>query len=117
MTTAVAEATAGSHAATSGNQELFEAWWEFSEGKGNGFAALALAVSVIAATEAQNADGVKPAWVAWIGAAVAVVSFIGWALFSWVGIGIGGPIWLVSSLAMCLWLLWFGTMLVRTKAG
>jgi hypothetical protein len=43
----MAEATAVAHAATSGNQELFEVWWEFSEGKASGFVAFALAVMVI----------------------------------------------------------------------
>ena len=117
MTTAVAEATAITHVATSGNQELFEAWSKFSEGKANGFAFLALAVATIAAGEARNPDGVKPIWAAWVGSVVAVISFLGWVLGSWIGVGIGGPVWLASSLVMCLWLVWFGLTLARAKAG
>ena len=117
MTTAVAEATVITHVATSGNQELFEAWSKFSEGKANGFAFLALAVAAIAADEARNPGGVKPAWAAWIGTVVAVTSLFGWVLGSWFGIGIGGLVWVVSSLVMSLWLLWFGLTLARAKAG
>ncbi len=117
MTTAVAEATAVTHAAASNNQELFEAWWKFSEGKANGFAFLALAVAVIAGTEAIDADGATPTWAAWVGTAAAIVSFLGWVLGSWINIGIGGPIWVASSLVMGVWILWFGVTLAREKAG
>jgi len=37
LTTAVAEATAVSGAAVSGNKAMFEAWWAFAEGKATGF--------------------------------------------------------------------------------
>ena len=117
MTTAVAEATAVAHAAASNNRELFEAWWKFAEGKGNGFVFLALAVAVIASTEASSADGATPTWAAWVGTAAAVISPLGWALGLWIGIGIGGPIWVASSLVMCVWLLWLGVALAREKAG
>lgn len=114
MTTAVAEATAVTDAAVSGNSAMFEAWWAFSEGKANGFAVLALAVVPIARNEARASDGVVPAWASWVGVVVAVVSFLGWAVWSWLGVGIGSLIWVVSSLIMCLWLQWFGVALMRT---
>lgn len=117
MTTAVAEATAVTAAAVSGNVAMFESWWAFSEGKANGFAALALAIVLVARNEARASDRVMPVWASWTGVVVAAGSFLGWVLGSWLGIGAGGPIWLLSSLVMCLWLLWFGVALMRTAGG
>ena len=54
LTTAVAEATAVTNAAVSGNIEMFEMWWVFAEGKANGFAFVALAIAVIAGNEARG---------------------------------------------------------------
>lgn len=115
LTTAVAEATAIAHIAPTGDETLFAAWWEFAEGKANGFAFLALATAAIAANEVRSPERVVPPWAAWVGAVVAVLSFVGWVVGSWIGIGIGGLIWLASSLVMCLWLVWFGIGLARAE--
>ena len=117
MTTAVAEATALAGAAVSGNTAMFEAWLTFSEGKANGFAFLALAIALIACNEARTSDRATPVWASWIGAVVAVVSFLGWALLSWFGIGVASLVWVASSLVMCLWLLWFGVALMRASVA
>lgn len=111
VSTAVAEATTMAGAATSGNEAIFRAWWQFAEGKASGFVFLALAVALIAGHEARGAQRATPAWAAWIAVAAGAGSFVGWAMSMWLGIPIGGLVWVVSSLVMCLWLLWFGVAL------
>jgi hypothetical protein len=116
VNTAIAEATVIFNAATTGNRAVFEAWWMFAEGMANGFAAMALAFTVIAASEARTAAAM-PVWASWIAAVAGAAAFAGWVLGSWLDVAIGGPIWLVSSLVMCLWLIWFGLGLTRTGAS
>lgn len=115
--TAVAEATAVTNSAVAGDETAFAAWWAFSEGRANGFAALALAVAMIAGDEARTAESTTPVWAAGVAAFAACGSFIGWVLGSWAGIGFGGPIWVASSILMSLWLLWLGTGLIRAETG
>lgn len=115
MTTAVAEATTVTHAAGLRQTGVFEAWWVFSAGKANGFVALALAVAAIAINETGTAAGMKPNWAPWIGVVAAVLSVAGWVLGSWLGFGFGGPVWVVASTVMSLWLVWFGLSLTRTQ--
>jgi hypothetical protein len=112
--TAVAEATVLASAAATGDQATFNTWWVFSEGMANGFACLALAGAIIAGNEALSARRASPAWAAWIGAVAGTTAFIGWAMFSWIGITTGGPIWVISSLVLCLWFAWFGAALALT---
>ena len=114
LTTAVAEATVVSDAARSGNREVFEAWWAFAEGKANGFSFLALAVALIAGNEAQSEERATPAWSAWTAMAASVVSFTGWALGMWFGVGLGSVIWVISSILMSAWGVWFGVALARS---
>jgi hypothetical protein len=116
LTTAVAEATAVTGAAVAGDAAMFEAWWSFAEGKANGFAVLALAVAVIAASEARMPRGATPAWASWTGALAGIAAFAGWVLGMWLSITPGSLVWVVSSLVMCLWLLWFGVALARSGA-
>jgi hypothetical protein len=113
MTTAVAETTVVSNAAVSGSKETFEAWWAFAAGKGNGFAFLALAFAVIAGNEGRASIGATPTWSAWSGMLAAVASFAGWALGMWFGVGIGNLLWVVSTIVMSVWTLWFGVVLLR----
>ncbi|MDZ5698735.1 hypothetical protein [Chelativorans sp. M5D2P16] len=117
VTTAVAEATVIHNAAVTGNRAVYESWWMFAEGNGNGFAAMALAFTVIAANEAQTEDGVTPFWVSSIAALAGLASFAGWALGMWLGQPFGSAIWVVGSIVMCLWLVWFGVSLARVEAG
>ncbi len=117
MSTAVVEATVVTNAALSGSSEAFEAWWAFAEGKGNGFAFLALAVAVIAGNEARASAAATAAWSAWIATTAAVLSFAGWALGMWFGVGLGNLLWVVASLVMSVWTLWFGVMLARTRSS
>jgi len=117
LITAVAEATAVTHAAVTGNEASFAAWWIFSEGMANGFAVLALCVAIIAGNEMQTVEGATPKWAAMIAVFAGLASFIGWALWSWIDFGFGAPIWLASSILMCLWLLWFGTGLARAETA
>jgi len=119
LTTAVAETTAVANAAVSGNREIFQAWLAFSAGMATGFAFVALAVAVIAGNEILNSKRDVQVWSAWIGMIAGLASFSGWALGMWFGISLGNLVWLVSSLLMMLWTLWFGLALMRssTKAA
>lgn len=117
VTTAVAEATVIYDAAITGNRDVYEAWWMFAEGNGNGFAAMALAFTVIAANEARAVDGATPYWASSIAAIAGLASFAGWVLGMWLGLAFGAPIWVVASIVMCLWLVWFGLSLARVEAG
>lgn len=116
MTTAVVEASVIAEAAAKGNRETFETWLALAEGKANGFAFLALAVATIAGNEATTARGATPAWAAWIAAVAGVCAFVGWVIGSWLGIGAGGAVWLISSLVMCVWIFWFGAALALAGA-
>lgn len=115
--TAVAEATVIFDAAVTGNRDVFDAWWPFAEGMANGFAFMALAFTVIAVGELRSAQPATPAWAAGLAALAGATSFVGFALGSWLDIGIGGAIWVVSSLVVCLWLAWFGVALARGEAA
>ena len=117
VTTAVAEATVIFNAAVTGNRAVYESWWMFAEGNGNGFAAMALAFTVIAANEARAQGGVTPFWASSIAAVAGLASFAGWALGMWLGLPFGSPIWVVGSIVMCLWLVWFGLSLTLAEAG
>ena len=116
MTTAVAEATIIAEAAVAGSETTFLAWWAFAEGKAHGFAFFALAVAVIAGSEARHAAGAVSAPASWVGAGAGVASFCGWALGMWFGIAAGNLLWVVSSLVMSLWTFWFGVIMMRTPA-
>lgn len=115
MGTAMTEATVVAGAAAVGNREVFEAWWAFGEGQANGFAFLALAVAVIAGEEISSGRHTTPPWAAWIGAIAGVGAFVGWVLGSWLEFGPGSLLWLVSSLVMCLWLVWYGVGLASRE--
>ena len=117
MTTAVAETTVVTQATVSGSEETFAAWWAFAEGKGNGFAFLALAVAVIAGSEARSPAGATPPWASWIAVLAGTGSFAGWALGMWFGVGIGNLLWVASSLGMAAWTLWLGVALLRAPAA
>lgn len=117
LITAVAEATAVTGAALAGNEAMFEAWWAFSEGMANGFAVQALAVASIAANESRAPQKATPAWASGVAAFAGLASFTGWVLWSWGDLAFGAPIWVASSVLMCLWLLWFGIALVRAEAS
>jgi len=115
MTTAVAEGTVVAGAAASGASDTFAAWWAFAEGKATGFAFVALAVAVIAGSEARSRERVGPAWAAWGAVLASVASFGGWALGMWVGIRPATLVWVVSSIVMSAWTLSLGVGLMRTR--
>ena len=115
VTTAVAETTVVTNAAMSGSIETYEAWWAFAEGNGNGFAFMALAFAVIAGREARASAGATPAWAAWTATVAGIVSFAGWALGMWFGVGLANLLWVVASLVMSAWTLWFGVVLMRLQ--
>jgi hypothetical protein len=114
LTTAVAEATVVANAAAAGDAETFREWWAFAEGKGNGFAILALAVAVIAHNEAMRAGRLTPAWAAWVGMVAGIASFGGWALGMWFGVAPGNLVWVASTILMSAWIAWFGLSLSRS---
>lgn len=107
VTTAVAEASVVSVAAHAGDQAAFDTWWAFSSGMANGFFALAIAVGLIALAALRSEPQRLPRWASAIGTAAGFLSALGWSLGQQLGIPIGGPIWLISTLVMCLWLCWF----------
>lgn len=108
VSTAVSEAAVVSAAANRGDLQAFETWWAFSSGMANGFFALALATALIAYSESRANDTKLPVWASVAGILAGVLSAVGWSLGEHFGIGIGGPIWLISSLFMCIWLTWYG---------
>lgn len=113
MTTAVAEATVIAEAAVSGNAATFEAWEAFANGKAAGVVFLSLAVAVVAGNEARAVHGATPAWAAWLAVVVAVAASAGFVLGMWLGIGLGGVVWVAFTVAMSAWTLWFGVALMR----
>lgn len=115
FTTAVSEATVVAAAAHAGDQAAFDTWWAFSSGMANGFFALAIAVGLIALAELLAEDGRLPKWAAAIGTATGFLSALGWSLGEQLGIAIGGPIWLISTIVMCLWLIWFALAGLATE--
>lgn len=117
MTTAVVEATVVTNAAVAGAKEMFEAWWAFAEGKASGIAFFALAVAVISGNEAQSSERAVPAWSAWIAMISGAASFAGWALGRWLGVDLGNLLWVVSSVLMSVWTLWFGFALMRSRVS
>ncbi len=113
LTAAVAEATVISHAAIADDMGTFGAWQLFAEGKAMGFVSLALAVAVIAGNEARISEAAIPAWASWIAVGAAVTALAGWGSGVVLGIGLGGLVWVVSSLVIGLWTIWFGVALMR----
>jgi hypothetical protein len=108
FTTAISEASVVATAAEMGETAAFVTWWAFAAGMGNGFWALALATALIAYHDARDVNAILPHWGAAAGVVFGVLSATGWTLGEQLEIGIGGPIWLISSILMCLWLAWFG---------
>jgi len=80
-----------------------------------GFTFVALAVAVIAGNELQSSKRAVPVWSAWIGVLAGIASFAGWALGMWIGIALGNLVWLISSLLMSLWTVWFGAALMQSE--
>jgi hypothetical protein len=117
LTTALAEATAVTATAIAARQEAFEAWWAFAEGKATGFAFVALAVALIAWRESRSFDPATPRWAAGVGAVAGVASFGGWALGMWVGVAAGSLLWVVASMVMSAWTLWFGLGLITASSA
>lgn len=113
FTTAVAEAAVVAEAAHAGDQATFEIWWAFSSGMANGFLALAIATGFIALAVLRSDDRGMPLWAAAAGTSAGILSALGWTLGEHMGVWIGGPVWLISTLVMCLWLVWFGLAGIR----
>lgn len=92
----------------------FERWQALIQGLDLGFFATALGVVAIAITEARADAHIIPPWAAWIGAVAAVLVTITGFLALGLGIAAAGPGWLVSSIVLGLWALWFGIGLMRS---
>ncbi len=116
LTTAVMEATAISHLAAEGDTAAFEPWHLFAEGNANGFLVIAPAVAAIATNEARAQAGATPSWAAWVAVVAGFTGFAGWVLGPIAGIAIGGLLFVLSSVAFGLWLLWFGIGLARSAS-
>jgi len=115
VTTAVVEATVVAEAAMTGATETFKTWWAFAEGNANGFAFFALTIAAIAGNEARSAVRLTPPWAAWLAVAASLASFSGWVLGMWFGVRAGALLWVVASIVMSLWILWFGIALARSR--
>ena len=113
LTTAVTEATVIADLAASGELQQFAAWWSFAQGFGNGFALLAMAVSVIALNETRSPQRLVPKWSAAVGAVAGLASFAGWSLGVWFHVEKGNLLWVIASGVMCIWLAWLGISLAR----
>jgi hypothetical protein len=58
-----------------------------------------------------------PVWSCAAGTVFGVLSAVGWSLGEHFGVWIGGPIWLISTLLMSVWLAWFGFAALRPARG
>lgn len=116
-TAAVVEATVITEAAVAGDTATFEVWQRFAQAHAGAFVALAGAIAVIAGNEARtrSARETTPAWASWIGALAGVAAAVGFVLAVGLGIAAGGPVWLVATIVMGLWTLWFGVALTRSR--
>lgn len=114
MLNAVAEATALAQTAVAGNMSEFEAWEAFAIGMAMAIPVFTLAIAVIAGNEARIANGALPTWAAWIGTAIAIAASGGGFLWFTLEIGLAGFVWAIATLAISVWLLWFGVALVRS---
>lgn len=117
VSTAVSEAAVVSAAAKTGDVAGFQSWWDFAGGMGNGFFSLALATALIALAKARSDASRVPVWSSAATTVFGVLSALGWSLGEHFGIGIGGPVWLISTLLMCAWLAWFGFATLRPARG
>lgn len=118
-TAAVAEATVISRSAISGDIETFRAWDAFAEGRAMGFLGLALAISLIAANELRaRGEAALSSLEAWIGVIAGAVGIVSWLLGRPVlGLAIGGPLFVLSAVAIGVWLFWFGVCAVRSSSS
>ena len=116
-TAALTELTVVTAAATAGDTSTFSIWQPFAEGYAAAFAPLALAVGAIAVAEARSDARVVPETVAWIGGGLGLVAAAAFTAGLGLGIGAAGPVWLVSSILLSLWGVWFGVGLVRADHG
>jgi hypothetical protein len=78
---------------------------------------MALAFTVIAAGELRAAEAATPHWAASVAGLAGAASFAGWVLGSWLDVAFGALIWVVGSVVMCLWLVWFGLSMARIEPG
>lgn len=106
--TAIIEATAISAAASADDLDNFLIWWPLASGLGNGFMVVALATALIAYTSAKAEEPPMAIWLSWAGVIIALLSAIGWSLGQHLRVHFGGALWFISTLAMALWLAWFG---------
>lgn len=116
-TAAVVEATVMSQAAAAGDTATFETWSIFAEMHSAAFLFFVLAIAVIAGNEARSAYQTTPAWASWIGAIAGIAAFVGMILVFALGIALGGFVWVVATIVMGLWILWFGITLARTEGS
>jgi hypothetical protein len=116
-TAAVVEATVMSQAAAAGDTATFETWSIFAEMHSAAFLFFVLAIAVIAGNEARSVYQTTPAWASWIGAIAGIAAFVGMILVFALGIALGGLVWVVSTIVMGLWILWFGITLARTEGS
>lgn len=112
-TAATLEATVITRAAVAGDTATFAAWQPFAEAHAAAVVVVGLAAATIAWNEARTADPATPRVASWVGAAAGVLSAAGFVLGTGLGVSFGGPLWLVSTLALSLWTLWFGLGLAR----
>lgn len=115
-TAAVTEATVITAAAVAGDTATFEAWQLFAEAHAAAFIIVGTAIAVIAGNEARTAHAATPTWASWIGALAGVVAAGAFILAVGVGIAMAGLIWLITTVVLSLWTLWYGVALAQSSS-
>lgn len=116
-TAALAEATVITRASVAGDVATFEAWQPFAEAYSAAFLFVALAVAAIAGNEARVGHVTTPVWASWTGAGAGIVAAVAFVLGLGVGVAAASLVWLVATIVMSVWTLWFGVDLVRLRTA
>lgn len=63
----------------------------------------------------MSTHSATPACAAWVGSIAGMLAFVGFVVLGlWLGLAVGALIWLVTTIVMSLWTLWFGLALTRS---
>lgn len=112
-TAAIVEGTVVTQAAVAGDMATYTVWSSFAVPYSAAFLVFALAIAVIAGTDARRTNHTTPVWASWIGVLAAVVAVVGMVLAFGAGIALAGLVWLGATIVMGLWTLWAGIVLAR----
>lgn len=111
------EATVIIDIAEAGDTVAFERWQSLIGGLDLGIIGIAVGIAAIAINETGPTGRTTPAWAAWVAVLAGIVGVISWLVAIGLGIEAAGLGWLVATIVMVLWALWFGIALVRSVDG